>query len=425
MWQAFVALVQLLKLLDRLAWFLGRGALAGILWTILAVWRLALQCAGVDVDRKSRRGGAHDRGGRRGANFSDAFATTEVPERIVLSSRGDANKLEAKMRGWTRWREDYDIDNILATPKPSFEVVKAFYPHALHGKTKSGHAIQMEAPGQFSKLIKALRDRGFADPTRAVVEHVSFVMSYAFANVDPRNLPNGRILRIIDMSRMDLADTTYEAFMFLKTMASSVSIAFPERVHRVVIVNPPSGFGVLWSVFSPLASPSTLARVKVCKTTEEARRVLEEDMDVRDIPREYGGRCTCGGNGRGSPALKIFGTFRDAGGGDAQPCPSASMSSCWRDEALERELWRDAAALNAGSSGGSRSSGRERRGKSGDSRGERLRSEAGTPKTRRTGKTRGETGTGTKGGAPRERRKRTGAGGEGASGSEASGSWFW
>ena len=424
MWQAFVALVQLLKLLDHLAWFLGRGALAGILWTILAVWRLALQVAGVDVDRKSRRG-AFDRGDRRGANFGDAFATTEVPERIVLSSRGDANKLEAKMRGWTRWREDYDIDNILATPKPSFEVVKAFYPHALHGKTKSGHAIQMEAPGQFSKLIKALRDRGFADPTRAVVEHVSFVMSYAFANVDPRNLPNGRILRIIDMSRMDLADTTYEAFMFLKTMASSVSIAFPERVHRVVIVNPPSGFGVLWSVFSPLASPSTLARVKVCKTTEEARRVLEEDMDVRDIPREYGGRCTCGGNGRGSPALKIFGTFRDAGGGDAQLCPSASMSSCWRDEALERELWRDAAALNAGLGGGSRGSGRERRGKSGDSRGERLRSEAGTPKTRRTGKTRGETGTaGTKGGA-RERRKRTGVGGEGASGSEASGSWFW
>ena len=355
---------------------LGRGALAGILWTILAVWRLALQCAGVDVDRKSRRG-AFDRGDRRGANFGDAFATTEVPERIVLSSRGDANKLEAKMHGWLRWREDYDIDNILATPKPSFEVVKAFYPHALHGKTKSGHAIQMEAPGQFSKLIKALRDRGFANPTRAVVEHVSFVMSYAFANVDPRDLPNGRILRIIDMSRMDLADTTYEAFMFLKTMASSVSIAFPERVHRVVIVNPPSGFGVLWSVFSQLASPSTLARVKVCKTTEEARRVLEEDMDPRDIPREYGGRCICcgkdgPGDKGGSPALA---SFRAIGGVDA--CPSASMSSCWRDDALERELWRDAAALNAGSSGGggSRGSGR-RRGRSGDSKAGRGRSEA-------------------------------------------------
>ena len=37
------------------------------------------------------------------------------------------------------------------------------------------------------------------------------------------------------MSRMDINDTTYEAFIFLKAMAGAVSIAFPERVHRVVI----------------------------------------------------------------------------------------------------------------------------------------------------------------------------------------------
>ena len=55
MWQAFVALVQLLKLLDHLAWFLGRGMLAGTLWTILACWKLALRCLGVDVDRAARR----------------------------------------------------------------------------------------------------------------------------------------------------------------------------------------------------------------------------------------------------------------------------------------------------------------------------------------------------------------------------------
>ena len=261
MWQAFVALVQLLKLLDHLAWFLGRGMLAGTLWTILACWKLALRCLGVDVDRAARR--KADKSARGLDPVS--LATTEVPERIVLSSRGDPQKLRTKMRGWMKWRAEYDIDTILHSPKPSFELVKAFYPHALHGRTRRGHAIQMEAPGQFSTLIKALKSRGFADPTRAVVEvslflfslmalslflfpylgnwtdgvfcsqHVSFVMSYTFANVDPRSLPNGRILRIIDMSRMDINDTTYEAFIFLKAMAGAVSIAFPERVHRVVI----------------------------------------------------------------------------------------------------------------------------------------------------------------------------------------------
>ena len=120
---------------------------------------------------------------------------------------------------------------------------------------------------------------------------------------------------------------------------------------------------------------------------------------------------------------------RDTGGGDAQLCPSASMSSCWRDEALERELWKDAAALNVcGSSGGSRGPGRGRhRGRSsGDSRGGRWRSEAETGgKTRKTRKTSGEAGTGTKGGGSRKRTGVGGGGGEGASGSEASSSWFW
>jgi hypothetical protein len=33
-------------------------------------------------------------------------------------------------------------------------------------------------------------------------------------------------------------------------------------------------------------------------------------------------------------------------------CPSAAMSGCWRDSALERQLWRDADALNGGEGGG-------------------------------------------------------------------------
>ena len=52
--QAFVALVQLLKLGDQRRGFLGRGALAGILWTIPAVWR-ALPVRGVGRGQKSRR----------------------------------------------------------------------------------------------------------------------------------------------------------------------------------------------------------------------------------------------------------------------------------------------------------------------------------------------------------------------------------
>ena len=91
--------------------------------------------------------------------------------------------------------------------------------------------------------------------------------------------------------------------------------------------------------------------------------MLGEDMDICDIPREYGGTCNCGGGGGEflflfeflfifiwaigmtwclctGNRLRRFGKYGE--------CPSAAMSGCWRDSALERQLWRDADALNGG-----------------------------------------------------------------------------
>ena len=212
-------------------------------------------------------------------------------------------------------------------------------PHAFHGVTRDGFAVQLEMPGQFPRLLDELRRRGHDDPTRAVVEHVSFVMCHAFDRLDAREFPEGRILRVVDMSRLDASDTSYEAFTFLKAMASLSSAAFPERIHKVVIVNPPAVFGILWSVFSPMVSARTLARVRICRGVDE-RDVLLEDLDLNDIPREYGGKCRCQcargrarGRGRGS-------------GTGGEPTPSERLSGCWRHHPSEEEARRRAEKLN-------------------------------------------------------------------------------
>ena len=95
--------------------------------------------------------------------------------------------------------------------------------------------------------------------------------------------------------------------------------------------------------------------------------MLGEDMDICDIPREYGGTCNCGGGGGEflflfeflfifiwaigmtwclctGNRLRRFGKYGE--------CPSAAMSGCWRDSALERQLWRDAEGLNGGEGDG-------------------------------------------------------------------------
>ena len=294
---AFVALHGVVKFLDTVFWVFGKGLIAAALAVVGLVARAIL---GEDAVAQTGAHGVAD--GRRGRDSRDEalaeLLSGPVDRRVSEAAKGDAKKLREKHSGWCEWYADHDVGTLLDREKPAFEIVKAFYPHAFHGVTKRGFAVQLEKPGRFPTLLAELRKRGFADPTRAVVEHVSFIMTHAFDAIDQRDFPLGRILRIVDMSRLDLSDTGYEAYVFLKAMAHVSSVAFPERVHKVVIVNPPAAFNVLWGVFSPMVSARTMARVRICKDTQSAKKALLEDLELRDIPREYGGECECGARRR-------------------------------------------------------------------------------------------------------------------------------
>ena len=246
-------------------------------------------------------------------------------------------KLRDKHLAWLSWHREHDVDAIFTTPKPAFACVKSYYPHAFHGVTRDGFAVQLEMPGQFPRLLDELRRRGHDDPTCAVVEHVSFVMCHAFDRLDAREFPEGRILRRGHMSRLGtpLSDTSYEAFTFLKAMASLSSAAFPERIHKVVIVNPPAVFGILWSVFSPMVSARTLARVRICRGVDEARDVLLEDLDLNDIPREYGGKCR---RWRARGSARARARVRNGG----EPTPSERLSDVGDITPSEEEVRRRA-----------------------------------------------------------------------------------
>ena len=343
---AFIALHGVVKFLDTVFWVFGKGLIASALAVVGFVARAIL---GEDAREPTlcapRSATGATRGRRRDEALSDLLSLPP-DRRVSEAAKGDAKKLRDKHAGWCEWYVEHDVSTILDRAKPAFEIVKAHYPHAFHATTKQGFAVQLEKPGQFPRLLAELRKRGFADPTRAVVEHVSFIMSHAFDKIDARAFPRGRILRIVDMSRLDLSDTGYEAYVFLKAMAHVSSVAFPERVHKVVIVNPPAAFNALWAVFSPMVSARTMARVRICKDTQSAREALLEDLDLRDIPREYGGECDCGKRRRRRSGKS--GAARDGGGARLRDCPSAACASCWRDAPLERELWDRVRASNGG-----------------------------------------------------------------------------
>ena len=253
---------------------------------------------------------------------ANAVDVDGVPDRILRSTDDPERRVE-KARLFAEWRERFDIDFILRTPKPYFKIIKRYYPHAFHmtGKGQNACSIQIEKPGQFGHLLDAVRreaeeiGRPDDDPVHAVVEHVSFVMTFLFEHIDTRPWPRGKTIRIVDMSRLGMNDIGFEVFDFLRVMSQVSKRAFVERIHKIYIVHPPASFAFIFNTCKPLVSERTLKQIVVCGTLDEFTSKVKREADLSSVPREYGGSCEC--------------------------------ADCWRDCDRERRLCKLVRKLNA------------------------------------------------------------------------------
>ena len=269
-----------------------------------------------------------DGGAANAATNWDEVDESSIPDRIVRSTPLREKRI-AKYRGYVAWREEYGIDTILRTPKPYFELIKKYYPHALHKTWKGRNAcsIQIEKAGQFGALLEAVRkeshrlERFDDDPIHVVVEHVSFVMTFLFERFDDRPWPLGKTIRIVDMSRLGTDDVAFNVFGFLRVMSDVSKRAFVERIHKIYVLNPPPSFAVIFNTFKPMISAKTQKQIVVCRTLEDFKREAKSEIDFRDVPREYGGSCRC--------------------------------DDCWRDCERERKLRALVRRLNGSSNGSS------------------------------------------------------------------------
>ena len=87
---------------------------------------------------------------------------------------------------------------------PHFTTIKAAFPHGILAMSKQGHAV-------FVMKIGVLKER-YGDIEAAeltnddIVKHLALVYEYIFNKVDPRELPGGRLINVIDMDGMGVMD---------------------------------------------------------------------------------------------------------------------------------------------------------------------------------------------------------------------------
>lgn len=94
-----------------------------------------------------------------------------------------------------------------------------------------------------------------------------------------------KLWAIFDLEGLKWANLDYKA---LKSSFQVLSSAFPERVHKIYMINAPIIFDSLWKVVSPFIDPVSRSKVRFIFGANGMEE-LQRNIDKKTLPRAYGG----------------------------------------------------------------------------------------------------------------------------------------
>jgi hypothetical protein len=99
---------------------------------------------------------------------------------------------------------DSDQHLPLQSKQPRFHIMKKAFPHGILAMSKDDHVIFVMKLGTLHKQYKMLEDEGVSNDD--MVKHLALIYEHMFLKIDPRPLPGGRIINLLDMDGLGIMD---------------------------------------------------------------------------------------------------------------------------------------------------------------------------------------------------------------------------
>ncbi|CAN1151505.1 CRAL-TRIO domain-containing protein YKL091C [Linum perenne] len=195
--------------------------------------------------------------------------------RFLIARSMDADKAAKMFVQWQKWRDSFVPNGFISDSEVPDELVmkKVF----LQGLTKDGYPLVIVMAGkhypskdqpQFKKFIVHLLDKTIASAIKG------------------REVGNEKLVALLDMQQLAYKNVDARGlitgFQFLQAY-------YPERLHKLYILNMPKFFVNVWKLISRFLEKATLDKVMIV-TNEEERSEFVSEVGEETLPEEYGGR---------------------------------------------------------------------------------------------------------------------------------------
>eukprot|EP00798_Chlamydomonas_sp_ICE-L_P019437 gene19437-26095_t len=216
------------------------------------------------------------------------WLTEDVKARFLKLTKGNVHDAKPMAEATHKWRQDNNIDTFLthrSVHTENFRFFQENLSHSLLRASKDGYVVQVIKAADFGKLSTAMKERGLTHEDLAL--RFALLFEFSWSKLAPQPLDSGRVVQMVDLKGITMSMALGEGLSCLKAI-TSITRHYPMRMHRTLMLNPPSYLNMAWSVIQKALDPVVAAKVKVANK-QEALTELQHYMPLEMIPQEYGG----------------------------------------------------------------------------------------------------------------------------------------
>ncbi|XP_055323322.1 SEC14-like protein 4 [Sitodiplosis mosellana] len=203
----------------------------------------------------------------------------------------DANAAEKMLRESMKWRERWNVDNILdwKTPQPLAD----YSPHGISGFDKEGSPI-IVVPFAGMDMWGMLHTVSRADFIRSTIKTLETYMKLAFEQSVKHGPQARQFVVLFDMAGFNVKQYTWRpAAEVVISLIKSYEANYPEILKCCYIINVPKVFAIVFNIVKRFLDEYTLGKILIFK--QDSKKWLPkmlEHVDPSQIPKYFGGTQT-------------------------------------------------------------------------------------------------------------------------------------
>ena len=222
-------------------------------------------------------------------NYDDLFLL-----RFLRARKFDLEKTMEMFKKFLKWRIDMKVEEI----NQSYELenliqIKKLYPHGYHRTDKIGRPIYIELYDKtdVNELFKITTDdKMIKYYIKQYERQIKYIFPACSAVV---KRPVEQSCTILDANGIGITSLFGPIKGFIKLASDIGQDYYPEMLGKMTIVNVGFLFRAVWSLVKGFIDPKTQSKINLLKSTYKDD--LLKLVDEENLPKFFGGKCTCSG----------------------------------------------------------------------------------------------------------------------------------